>query len=163
MTERIPAVDGWFTMDEANPALIAKRGTESGSYFWPPTMAVSANPSAPFETREPVELSRSGRLWSWSTNHYQPPEPYVPNGPDGSFEPYTVCAVELETEQMVILGPLATGADPADLTIGMTMSLVLGELFTDDGHEHVIYQWAPLVSASGASESPSGGPKGGAS
>lgn len=145
MTERVAAVEGWFTMDEAHPTLIGARGVDSGSYFWPPTMAVSANPAAPFETRETVELSRRGRLWSWSTNHYQPPDPYVPNGPDGSFVPYTVCAVELEREQMVVLGPLATGADPAKLAIGMTMEVVLGPLFGEGDVEHVIYQWAPLI------------------
>jgi uncharacterized OB-fold protein len=143
MSKRVPAVEGWFTMDEAAPALIGALGVDSGSYFWPAKMAVSANPHAPFETREPVELSRIGKLWSWSTNHYQPPEPYVSNGPDGTFVPYTVCAVELEREQMVVLGPLATGADPALLKIGIEMELVLGPLFTEGDTEHVIYQWSP--------------------
>ena len=147
MTERIPAVDGWFTMDEAAPALIGTRGAQSGSYFWPPNLAVSANPNAPFEPRETVELSRTGTLWSWSTNHYQPPEPYVPNGPDGTFAPYTVCAVELEREHMVILGPLATGADAADLEIGMEMEVVLGPLFVEDNIEHTIYQFSPSASS----------------
>jgi uncharacterized OB-fold protein len=142
---RVPAIEGWFTSDEANPALIGARGTESGSYFWPPSLAVSANPAAPFEEREAVELSRTGTLWSWATNHYQPPEPYIPNGPDGTFEPYTVCAVELEQEQMVVLGPLATGADPELLEAGMTMELVLGPLYRDDEHEYVVWQWAPAA------------------
>ncbi len=143
MTTRVPAVEGWFTTDEASPALIGTRGTQTGSYFWPPTMAVSANPDSPFEEREQVEFSNRGRLWSWTTNYYQPPEPYIPNGPDGTFEPYTVCAVELELEQMVILGPLATGADPTLLALGMNMELVLGPLFTQDGVEHIMYQWSP--------------------
>ena len=113
-TTRVPAVEGWFTMDEAAPALLGARGAETGSYFWPTALAVSANPAAPGEEREPVELSRTGRLWSWTTNHYAPPEPYVSPDP---FVPYTVCAVELEREQMVVLGPLATGADPAALAL----------------------------------------------
>lgn len=138
MTERIPAIDGWFTMDERAPTLLGTRGVDSGSYFWPPSLAVSANPRAPFETREAVELSRTGRLWSWTTNHYAPPEPSVQE------PPYTICAVELEREQMVVLGPLATGADPSELRIAMEMELVLGPLFTDDDGEHVIYQWSPL-------------------
>ena len=91
-----------------------------------------------------VELSRTGRLWSWTTNHYAPPEPYVSPDP---FVPYTVCAVELEREQMVVLGPLATGADPAALALGMEMELVLGPLFTDDEHEYVVWQWAPKAVA----------------
>lgn len=141
---RVPAVEGWFTTDEAAPALLGARGDETGSYFWPTALAVSANPTAPGESRTPVELSRIGRLWSWTTNHYAPPEPYVSPDP---FVPYTVCAVELDREQMVVLGPLATGADPADLTLGMEMELVLGPLYTDDDHEYVVWQWAPKGAA----------------
>ena len=142
---RIPAVDGWFTHDEHAPALLGTRGVDTGSYFWPAAVAVSGNPAAPGEDREPVELSRTGTLWSWTTNHYAPPEPYVAPDP---FVPYTVCAVELDEERMVVLGQLATGADPAQLEIGMHMELVLGPLYEDDEHEYVVWQWAPLSGAS---------------
>jgi uncharacterized protein len=137
---RVPAVEGWFTTDEAAPALLGARGETSGSYFWPTAVAVSGNPSAPGEARAPVELSRTGRLWSWTSNHYAPPEPYVAPDP---FVPYTVCAVELERERMVVLGQLATGADAEQLEIGMEMELVLGPLYTDEEHEYVVWQWAP--------------------
>lgn len=147
MTTRVPAVEGWFTNDEGAPALLGARGAESGSYFWPTALAVSANPLAPGEAREPVELSRTGRLWSWTTNHYAPPEPYVAPDP---FVPYTVCAVELEREQMVVLGQLATGAEPDRLAVGMEMELVLGPLFTDGDVEHVVWQWAPRRGGEGA-------------
>jgi uncharacterized OB-fold protein len=137
---RVPAVDGWFTMDEGAPQLIGARGTESGSYFWPTAIATSGDPNAPAEGREPALLSRRGRLWSWTTNHYAPPEPYVAPDP---FVPYTVCAVELERERMVVLGQLATGADADALAVGMEMELVLGPLFEDEEHEYVVWQWAP--------------------
>jgi hypothetical protein len=141
---RVPAVDNWFTMDEAEPQLMGARGAETGSYFWPTALAVSANPSKPGEAREPALLSRRGRLWSWTTNHYAPPEPYVAPDP---FVPYTVCAVELDVEQMVVLGQLATAADPELLEVGMTMELVLGPLYEDDDHEYVVWQWAPTAKA----------------
>ena len=137
---RVSAAPDWFTMDEAAPALLGARGTESGSYFWPTALAVSANPSVPGEAREPSPLSRRGTLWSWTTNHYAPPEPYVSPDP---FVPYTVCAVELDAEQMVVLGQLATGADPTQLEVDMAMELVLGPLYEDDDHEYVVWQWAP--------------------
>src|SRR4051812_47010992 len=140
MKTRVPAVEGWFTMDEAAPALVGGRGVDSGSYYWPTAMAVSGNPSAPGEDREPVELSRTGKLWSWTTNHYAPPEPYVAPDP---FVPYTVCAVELAAEKMVVLGGLATGADAEQLAVGMEMELVLGPLFTEADTEHMVWQWAP--------------------
>ena len=139
--QRTPAVEGWFTSDEAAPALLGARGTTSGSYFWPTAIAVSGNPAAPGEEREPVELSRTGKVWSWTTNHYPPPEPYVSPDP---FVPYTVCAVELERERMVVLGPLATGADASELEVGMEVELVLGPLYEDGEHEYVVWQWAPL-------------------
>ncbi len=135
---RVPAIEGWFTDDEAAPHLIGTRGLESGSYFFPPSLAVSANPNAPFEDRESVQLSRTGTLWSYTTNHYAPPEPSVQQ------TPYTVCAVELDAEKMVILGPLATGADALQLKVGMQMELVIGPLFSDEAGEHTMYQWAPL-------------------
>ena len=142
---RVPAAEGWFTMDEAAPQLVGARGSQSGSYFWPTAIATSGNPTAPGEARDEALLSRRGRLWSWTTNHYAPPEPYVSPDP---FVPYTVCAVELAAEQMVVLGGLATGADPSVLEVGMEMELVLGPLYEDDEHEYVVWQWAPLSGAS---------------
>jgi uncharacterized OB-fold protein len=129
-------------MDEAAPQLMGARGAETGSYFWPTALAVSANPAKPGEEREPALLSRRGRLWSWTTNHYAPPEPYVSPDP---FVPYTVCAVELETEKMVVLGQLATAADANELAVGIDMELVLGPLYEDDEHEYVVWQWAPAA------------------
>ena len=52
---------------------------------------------------EEVALSRTGKLWSYTTNHYKPPEPYVAPDP---FTPYTVAAVELIEERIVVLGQL---------------------------------------------------------
>ena len=46
---------------------------------------------------------------------------------------------------MVVLGQLATGADPTQLEVGMEMELVLGPLYEDDEHEYVVWQWAPAA------------------
>ena len=138
---RVPAADGWFSMDDAEPELLGQRGTETGSYYFPPTLAFSRNPAAPAEALEEVALSRRGRVWSWTTNHYQPPEPYVSPDP---FVPYTVVAVELIEEQMVVLGPLADGADPDDLAVGRDVELALNTLYEDDEHEYVVWSWRPV-------------------
>src|SRR5690348_10361515 len=140
MKTQVPAIEGWFTEGDA-PALLGARGATSGSYFFPTTVAVSGNPAAPGEEREIVPLSRRGRVWSWTTNHYPPPEPYVAPDP---FVPYTVVAVELEHERMVVLGLLADDVDAATLTIGTEVELELGVLFEDDEHEYVVWKWRPL-------------------
>lgn len=137
MKTRVAAVKGWFTLGD-EPALLASRGAETGSYFFPKNLAFSRNPAAPAEELTEVELSRRGRVWSWTTNHYQPPAPYVAADP---FVPYTVVAVELVEERMVVLGPLAPSADPSMLTVGAEVELTLGTLFEDDDTEYVIWQW----------------------
>ena len=140
MKTRVPAVDGWFTLGE-EPALLGSRGAETGSYFFPKNLAFSRNPIAPTEDLTEVELSRRGKVWSWATNHYQPPAPYMSPDP---FVPYTVVAVELIEEQMVVLGPLAPGADPSALSVGTEVEITLGTLYEDDDHEYVIWQWKPV-------------------
>jgi uncharacterized OB-fold protein len=60
------------------------------------------------------------------------------------FVPYTVLAVELEEEQMIVLGPLVPDADPAGLAAGTEVELVLGTLYEDDDHEYVVWQWKPV-------------------
>lgn len=137
---KVPAAEGWFTMDADAPTLLGRRGTETGSYFFPPTLAFSRNPAAPAEKLEEVALSRRGRVWSWTTNHYKPPEPYMSPDP---FVPYTVVAVELVEEQMVVLGPLASGLDPEVLSLGLDVELGLSTLYEDDEHEYVVWSWRP--------------------
>jgi uncharacterized OB-fold protein len=131
-------------MDEAQPQLIGTRGKQTGSFFFPPTGAIAADPAAPFEEREEVKLSRRGKVWSWTTGNYAPPAPYVSPDP---FEPYAVVAVELPEEKMVILGQLASGYDVQDISLGQEMELVLGTLFEDDDNEYLIWKWRPVAAA----------------
>ncbi len=143
---RLAAAPGWFTLDPERPELIGLRGTTSGSVCFPPCLAVSANPGAPFEERLPVRLSRRGRVWSFSTGHYPPPAPYVAPDP---FVPYTVVAVELEREGIVVLGQLAAGFAARDLRLGQEMELVLGTLYQDAESETLVWKWRPAADAGG--------------
>ncbi|MGH9031886.1 MAG: Zn-ribbon domain-containing OB-fold protein, partial [Acidimicrobiia bacterium] len=93
------------------------------------------------EELEEAQLGRRGRVWSYTTNHYAPPPPFVAPEP---FEPYTIVAAELPDEQMVVLGQLAEGADPAGLSVGAEVELVLGTLYEDDEHEYVVWKWRPV-------------------
>ena len=138
---KVPAIEGWFTVTDSEPALLGSRGAETGSYFFPRSLAFSRNPAAPAEELEEVELGRRGRVWSYTTNHYAPPPPYMAPEP---FEPYTIVAVELPDEQMVVLGQLVDGADPAALSVGSEVELVLGTLYEDDENEYVVWKWRPV-------------------
>ena len=139
--QRVPAIDGWFTLEEP-PQLIGLRDAESGTCFFPKDVAVSRAPGYDHVELDEVRLSRTGKLWSYTTNHYKPPEPYVSPDP---FEPYTVAAVELTDERMVVMGQLAAGVDPAILEVGMEMELVLGTLYEDDENEYVVWKWQPVA------------------
>ena len=139
----VPVIEGWFTTGD-EPRLLGLRDPSTGTYFFPREQAVSRPPQAGGAELEDVELSRTGTLWSYTTNHYQPPDPYVSPDP---FVPYTVAAVELADEQMVILGQVAGGFSPSDLKVGMEMELVVEMLYEDDEHEYLVWKWRPVGGA----------------
>jgi uncharacterized protein len=142
--ERVAAVDGWFTLDDADPRLLGNRCTRCGSYFFPKVSAFCRNPRCDGSEFEEVPLSNQGTVWSFTTNHYAPPAPYVAADP---FQPFSVAAVQLPEEKMVVLGQVADGVDPAALQVGAHVELVLGTLFEDDDHEYVVWKWKPIEGA----------------
>ena len=91
---------------------------------------------------EEVPLSRIGSVWSYTENHYEPPAPYVSPQP---FVPYTVAAVELADEKMVVLGQIAADVDASQLRTGMQVELVVEKLYEDDDSEYLIWKWRPLA------------------
>ncbi len=139
--KRVPAIEGWFTMDD-EPQLLGLRDPDSGSYFFPKDVAISRAPGFASAKLEEAPLSRRGVLWSYTTNHYQPPPPFESPDP---FVPYTVVAVELQHERMVVLGQLAPGVDPASLELGREMELVLDTLSEDDENEYIVWKWKPIA------------------
>ncbi|MFP6661947.1 MAG: OB-fold domain-containing protein, partial [Myxococcota bacterium] len=132
----------WFTLDDSNPQLLGLRDPESNTYFFPKDVSVSRAPGHSQAELEEVALSRTGKLWSYTTNHYKPPAPYVSADP---FEPYTVAAVELGKERIVILGQLADEVDPTDLQVGQEMEVTLGTLYEDDENEYLVWKWKPVA------------------
>jgi len=115
------AVHGWFTTG-ADAHLVGTRCQACGSYRFPPETAFCPNPACDGSALKEIALGKRGRVWSWTTNHYAPPPPGLATDP---FEPYTVLAVELPAERMVVLGQLAAGEDPARLSIGTEVDLVV--------------------------------------
>jgi uncharacterized OB-fold protein len=141
---KLPAVEGWFTLDGARPRLLGTRCQRCGTYFFPKETFFCRNPGCGSSDLEAVELSSRGRLWSYTNNCYAPPPPYVASDP---FEPYAIAAVELEPERMVVLGQVEAGVGVERLEVGMPMELVLGTLYEDAKHEYLVWKWKPLAAA----------------
>jgi len=131
----IPAVEGWFTTGD-EPALLGTRCRGCGTYFFPRETTFCRNPDCRGTALDEVPLSRQGKVWSFTTNHYAPPAPYVAPDP---FEPYTVAAVELAEEKLVVLGQVA--GDVTGLRVGSDVVLVVDALFEDDEHTYVVWKW----------------------
>jgi len=123
---------------EASPTLASERPEP------PKASAFCRNPSCDGTEFEEVPLSNRGTVWSFTTNHYAPPPPYLAADP---FEPFSVAAVQLPEEKMVVLGQVADGVDPATVRIGDKVELVLGTLFEDDDREYVVWKWKPIEGA----------------
>lgn len=128
-------------MDSEAPALIGACCKSCGSYYFPKGLSYCKNPDCEGREFDELPLSRRGRIWSYTDACYQPPEPYVAADP---FVPFAIAAVELEKEQMIILGQMVAGVPPADITVGQEVELVLDVLHDDaDGHK-MIWKWKPL-------------------
>jgi len=133
---KTPVLDGWFTLDERAPHLLGARCTTCGTYYFPKAIKFCRHPDCAGESFEEVELSRTGKVWSYTNAAYKPPEPYVANEP---FVPYSIAAVELVKERMIVLGQVAAGIAVEALRVGMEVELVLEPL--DDGK--LSWKWKP--------------------
>ena len=84
----------------------------------------------------PVPLPRSGRLWTFTVQGFEPKPPFR-----GRFEPYGVGYVDLGP---VIVEARLTENDPAALTIGAVMELTAVPAFQDDDDTAVLtFAFAP--------------------
>jgi uncharacterized OB-fold protein len=138
--QRLPAVEGWFTIDAEEPHLLGTRCASCDTFFFPPETEFCRNPHCQGTQLDEVRLSRRGRVWSSTVNHYPPPPPAKSPEP---FEPYGVAAVELAEEGMVVLGQVAGGtAEP--LPVGSEVELVVDTLFEDDDNEYLVWKWRPV-------------------
>lgn len=140
-----PVVDGWFTSDP--PALVAQRCATCGATVFPPRASTCPAPTCRGDELAGVALARTGTVWSWATNHYPPPPPYVPADP---YEPTTVVAVTLDGEAITVLGQLDPRDDPATLRVGTSVEVVVGELPSADGTPRSVYRFRRRPDGAGA-------------
>ena len=112
MNARTPIAPGLWT-DEAHPRLIGGRRANGEIVFPVPDGDAAAQV-------EPVALARHGTLWSWTTQGFEPKQPY--SGPQ-PFQPFLIGYVELPGE--VIVETRIVDATPADMQIGMAMEFAV--------------------------------------
>ena len=139
--ERVPAVEGWFTMDAENPELIGSHCSTCNTYYFPKETNFCRNPDCSSSELLEVKLSTEGVLWSFTNNCYAPPEPYIKADP---FVPYAIAAVELKKEKMVVLGQIVEGVQVEDLKAGMSMKLKLDRLYEKENQEFMVWKWEPI-------------------
>ncbi|WP_372735763.1 Zn-ribbon domain-containing OB-fold protein [Nocardioides sp.] len=138
-----PAIAGWFTTGDT-PALLGSRCTTCATTYFPPTTGDSAfcrNPRCSGEEFETVELSRRGKVWSYTDAQYQPPAPYISR--TDPYVPFALAAVELE-EGITVLGQVADGFGVGDLKVGAEVELVVETLNADEEGDLLIWRWRPV-------------------
>ncbi len=136
----LPAIDGWWAVDESGlPYLVGARCPRCVTFVFPPREDNCPNPACEADVLNVVALSRRGTLWSYAENHYSPPPPYPASDP---FEPFSIAAVQLADEGLIVLGKVVEGTRAADLKIGMSMELTTVPLYVDDdGVQRTVYAW----------------------
>ncbi|MGW0906750.1 Zn-ribbon domain-containing OB-fold protein [Streptomyces sp. NPDC002853] len=125
-------VTGWFAGEGDNFRLLGTRCSACACVFFPREDGFCRHPGCPGGDLEEVPLSRRGRVWSYTDSRYRPPAPYV-SDPELPWQPYTLIAVELEAERMVVLGQATPGVTVADLEVGMEVEVVPGVLSDEAG------------------------------
>ena len=140
MTATSPAIEGWFTTGDA-PALLGSKCTSCGTVFFPKTSGFCKNPACNGEEFAETELSRRGRVWSYTDAQYQPPAPYIPAS--DPYVPFALAAVEIP-EGLVVLGQLADGFGVTDIKVGDEVELVVETAYVDESGAHTIWKWRPV-------------------
>jgi uncharacterized OB-fold protein len=138
---RNAAIEGWFTLDD-EPHLIGSQCTDCGTYFFPKQDQYCRNPNCDSTDFNEVPLSRTGTVWSYTNACYKPPAPFVAAEP---FEPYAIAAVQLDKEQMVVLGQVVEGVGVEDLSVGMPVELVMETLHETEEDVKVTWKWKPVA------------------
>jgi uncharacterized OB-fold protein len=91
-----------------------------------------------------VELSTTGKLWSWTIQGFPPKSPpYARRETPESFIPYGVGYVELP--EKVLVETRLTQNKPDKLKIGMTMELVIEKFMQDAaGNDVMFFAFKPV-------------------
>ena len=138
-TRGVPIAEDLFTWPSEEPRLIGSRCEDCATVTFP---MQSGCPRCGSDRMERHLLGRRGTLWTFTTQGYLPKEPYTGPETEDTFAGYGLGYVELPGE--VIVETRLTERDPARLTIGQPMELVIVPFRRDpDGTEVLMYAFAP--------------------
>jgi uncharacterized protein len=130
MSALVPIAAGLWT-EQAPHSLIGGLHKQSGKVTFPMPAGAES------DLYETIELPREGRLWSWTTQDFEPKRPPY-DGPE-TFVPYIVGYVELENA--VILESWIVNVQISDMQIGMPLTLQI----IDFGRGRSSFAFAPLA------------------
>jgi uncharacterized OB-fold protein len=136
---RVAIAEGLFR-EAPEPHLLGSRCTSCGTSSFPQQASC---PRCSATGVEITPLSRTGTLWTWTTQGFLPKSPpYRGREDDSTFQPWYVGYIELE-EGLVVEGRL-TGFDDRGPVIGEPLEVTVIPFATeDDGTEVTIYAFAP--------------------
>lgn len=121
-----PITEGFFTWPSDEPRLIGSRCKTCGTYQFP-SSSFCANPNCKNGVVEEAQLSRQGRLFTYTFIFYPPPPPFRYKDP---FEPYAIGLVEFP-EGVKVAG-IMIGCKLEDLRIGMDVETVAAVQYNDE-------------------------------
>ena len=140
-TSTVPAVEGWFTTGD-EPRLLGTRCTTCGTVFFPAATGFCRNPACRGRELAPAELSRTGKVWSYTDAQYQPPPPYIPRARGARAVRHRRGRAGRRADRDPRPGGRRVTASTTS-SVGAEVELVVEPLYEVDGVDHLIYRWKP--------------------
>jgi uncharacterized protein len=136
--------EGLFEWPSDNPRLLASKCDSCAFVTFP---AQDACPRCGGDCVSPTTLSRTGTLWTWTRQRFQPKNPpYIGREAPAEFVAFGVGYIELAEGRVEAR---LTGEIDQELRIGMPMELTVVPFATDeDGTEVVTYAFRPVPESS---------------
>jgi uncharacterized OB-fold protein len=128
------------TWPEENPQLIGSRCDACGATTFP---RQARCPRCSASSMSDLLLPRRGSVVAWTTQGFVPKLPYAGAETAKTFNPFGVGLVQLD--DVVRVEARLTENDPAKLSFGMEVELVIVPFFVDeDGNEIMTFAFAPV-------------------
>lgn len=147
MTSQVYVAEGVFVERTDGPHLLGSRCVECGTHAFPPQSGCQRCAGT---STERVELGNRGTLWTFTIQGFPPKSPpYRGDANPESFVPFGVGYIEIPGQLKV--ETRLTESDPAKLSIGMEMEMVLDPIATDaEGNDIVTFAFRPIALTSAA-------------